>query len=76
MGRYMDMGFTREVAAMALVLAGAATDDGDLVIDNCAKYQRLHSMKFKSDLVVGALIRNEGDDNAAANELATLSARR
>lgn len=73
--RFMDMGFTRDEVAMGLAIAGPdAADDADKIAESCRKFQRLSSMGFKSEQIVGALILANGDETVATETCLDASA--
>ncbi|PRW57432.1 hypothetical protein C2E21_4294 [Chlorella sorokiniana] len=64
--QFTDMGFTRDELAMGLAIAGPdAADNTDKIAESCRKFQRLASMGFKSEQIVGALILANGDETVA-----------
>ncbi|KAI7837530.1 hypothetical protein COHA_008665 [Chlorella ohadii] len=64
--RFTEMGFTRDEVAMGLAIAGPdAADNPDRIAESCRKFQRLASMGFKSEQIVGALILANGDETVA-----------
>lgn len=66
LGRYIEMGFTREEVAMALAVVGPDHGaDAERIVDACRKYKRICSMGFRPQHVAGALVVHDGDTEAA-----------
>lgn len=67
LGRYTEMGFTREEVAMALAVVGPDHGaDAERIVDACRKYKSICTMGFRPQHVVGALVTHDGDADLAA----------
>ncbi|KAL4451824.1 hypothetical protein ABPG75_007486 [Micractinium tetrahymenae] len=66
LGRYIEMGFTREEVAMALAVVGPDHGaDAERIVDACRKYKHICSMGFRPQHVAGALVVHDGNTEAA-----------